>query len=371
MIKWLRSLSKRLLIILNILAVVALFLAYLSTYVSPEKVAFLALFGIAYGVILVTNVIFILFWLFVKKRLALISAIAITIGFSHLAAYMQLIPHFEKTEIKGQKIKVVSQNVWLFGWYNWKRNKQDRDIMIAGLKKENADIYCFQEFFHNTTPGKFDTRNTLEKRLETPYSDLHYTNSINMDEKYGIITYSKYPIVNMGRVTFDREYSNTCIFSDIDVNGDTIRVYNAHVGSIRFQSEDYRFLEEIKKTEQPVKPAIKDGLSILDRLTIAYIKRADQVRAIKAHAAESPYPVIICGDFNDTPVSYSYAQLSEGMVDSFRESGWGIGNTYIGKFPSFRIDYIFHSPELHSKNYRKLPEKVSDHHAITAEIYWE
>lgn len=363
--------SKRLLIILNILAVVALFMAYLSTRISPEEVAFLALFGIAYGVILVTNLIFIVFWLLVKKRLALISTIAIIIGFSHLSAYMQLIPHSEKSDIEGQKIKIVSQNVKLFGWYNWKTNIQDRDTMIAGLKRANADIYCFQEYFHNTTPGKFDTRNVLEKRLGTPYADLHYTNSINMDEKYGIVTYSKYPIVNMGRVKFDREYSNTCIFSDIDVNGDTIRVYNAHVASIRFQSEDYRFLDEIKKNDQPVKPVIKDGMSILDRLTIAYKKRANQVHSIKDHAAQSPYPVIICGDFNDTPVSYSYAQLSEGMVDSFRESGWGIGNTYIGKFPSFRIDYIFHSPTMHSQNYHKLPEKISDHHGIAAEIYWE
>ena len=363
--------SKRLLIFLNILAVAALLLAYLSTHISPEKVAFFALFGIAYGVLLITNVVFIVFWLLVKKRLALLSAIAIIIGVSHLSAYMQLIPKFSDAETEGQKIKIVSQNVKLFGWYNWRHNKQDRDTMIAGLQRADADIYCFQEYFHNTTPGKFDTRETITKRLKTPYSDVHYTNSINMDEKYGIVTYSKYPIVNMGRVTFDREYSNTCIFSDIDVNGDTIRVYNAHVASIRFQNEDYRFMDEIKKTEQPVKPVIQDGIGIVDRLTVAYKKRASQVRSIKAHAAESPYPVIICGDFNDTPVSYSYAQLSEGMVDSFRESGWGIGNTYIGKFPSFRIDYIFHSPQLHSRNYHKLPEKVSDHHGITAEMYWE
>lgn len=363
--------SKGLLIFLNILAVIALLLAYLSTHISPEKVAFLALFGIAYGVILFSNVVFILFWLLVKKRLALISAIAIAIGFPHLAAYMQLVPKFPPALEEGQSIKIVSQNVKLFGWYNWRHNKQDRDTMIAGLELTEADIYCFQEYFHNTTPGKFDTRETLTKKLKTPYSNVHYTNSINMDEKYGIVTYSKYPIVNKGRVIFDREYSNACIFSDINVNGDTIRVYNAHVASIRFQNEDYRFMDEIKKTEQPVKPVIQDGIGIVDRLTVAYKKRANQVHAIKAHAAESPYPVIICGDFNDTPVSYSYAQLSENMVDAFRESGWGIGNTYIGKFPSFRIDYIFHSPLLQSRNYHKLPEKVSDHHAIAAEIYWK
>lgn len=371
MIKWLRSLSKRLLIALNILAVIALFLAYLSTYISPEKMVFLAVFGIAYGVILVVNLFFILFWLLVKKRIALISTIAILIGFSHLSAYFQLLPHFAKAETTDNKIKIVSQNVKLFGWYNWKRNKQDRDTMMTGLEQAAADIYSFQEYFHNITPGKFDTHETIKKRLKTPYSNVHYTNSINMDEKYGIATYSKYPIVNTGRVRFERENSNACIFSDIAINGDTIRVYNAHVASIRFRNDDYRFMDEIKSSEQNVKPVIKDGFGILERLNIAYKKRASQVHSIMAHVANSPYPVIICGDFNDTPVSYSYTQLSDNLVDSFRESGWGIGTTYIGKFPSFRIDYIFHSEGLHSQNYHRLPETISDHHAIVTEIYWE
>ena len=371
MIKWLRSLSKRLLIFLNILAVLSLILAYLSTYINPEAYAFFAFFGIAYGVILVANIFFILFWLFVKKRLALISAIGILIGLSHLSSYFQLIPHFAEAATSSQKITVVSQNVKLFGWYNWKRNKQDRDTMITGLEATNADVYCFQEYFHNTTPGKFDTRETIKKRLKTPFENVHYTNSINRDEKYGIATFSKFPIVNTGRVRFDRENSNVCIFSDVLVNGDTLRVYNAHVASIRFRNDDYRFLDEIKNSEQEVKPVIKDGLGIIERLNTAYKKRASQVHSIKAHVAECPYPVIICGDFNDTPVSYSYAQLADGMVDSFRESGWGIGNTYIGKFPSFRIDYIFHSPSLNSAKYHKLPETISDHHAIVTDIYWD
>lgn len=372
MIKWLRSLSKKLLIILNIGAVLALFLSYISTHISPEEYSFLALFGIAYGVILVTNVIFILFWILVKKRLALISTIAILIGFSHLASYVQVIPRFEKSEPKGQHFKLVSHNVRVFGWYDWRHNKQYRDTIIAGLSRTQGDIFCIQEYFHNTTPGVFDTKQMLKKQLNTPYIHEHYTNSVGMDQKYGIATISKYPIVNMGRVILEREYSNACIFTDINVNGDTIRIYNAHVASIRFGDHDYKFMDELKNAESTnIKPIFKDGVGIIRRLETAYKKRAEQVHAIKDHVATCRYPVIICGDFNETPVSYSYAQLADGMVDSFRESGWGISNTYIGKFPSYRIDYIFHSKDLKSQNYRKLPEQVSDHHAITAEIYWD
>ncbi len=363
--------SKRLLILLNILAVLALILAYLSTYVSPEKAVFLAVFGIAYGVILVTNLVFIVFWLFVKKRLALISTFAILIGFSHLAAYVQLLPHLANSQPKGQSIKVLSQNVKLFGYYNWKHAKQDRDTMIMSLKKANADIYCFQEYFHHNNPGLFETFETLKAQLDRPYSAVHYSKYSKSDERYGIVTYSKYPIVNSGVILFKYDSSNSCIFSDININGDTIRVYNAHVASIRFNKDSYQFIDDLKKKDQKLKPIVSGGLNILDQLNHAYKRRAEQVNTIKLHADESPYPVIICGDFNDTPVSYSYARLSENMVDSFRESGWGIGNTYIGKFPSFRIDYIFHSPSLHSLNYEKLPETISDHHAISTEINWQ
>ncbi|MFT5904240.1 MAG: endonuclease/exonuclease/phosphatase family metal-dependent hydrolase, partial [Flammeovirgaceae bacterium] len=115
---------------------------------------------------------------------------------------------------------------------------------------------------------------------------------------------------------------------------------------------------------------LDEALGIVERLAGAFTRRAKQVEQVKAHSIESPFPVVICGDFNDTPVSYSYATISDGLVDTFRESGgMGIGSTYLGAFPSFRIDYIFHSEDLESAEYTRYEEGISDHNAISSLVW--
>lgn len=364
-----RRLGKSGLVALNLIAVVGLLLAYLATHVSPETVPFLPLFGIGYGISLFANLLFIVFWLLVKKRLALISAVAILIGFNHLSAYLQVLPTGAQAPDGGATLQVVSQNVKLFGWYNWRSNKQDRDQMIANLASMEGDIYCFQEYFHHSEPEVFDTRNRLRESLETPSVHVEYTGSIGGTQHYGIATFTKYPIVAKGKIEFEGERSNTCIYTDLKIAGDTVRVYNAHVASIRFSDADYRFLKDLQEQRGGEKILSDSGRNILVRLTRAYQKRAQQTREIHDHIASSPHPVILCGDFNDTPVSYSYAQVSAGLIDAFRVDGWGIGNTYIGTFPSFRIDYIFYSPVFGSYDYRTYPEEISDHHAIGCKIF--
>ena len=124
------------------------------------------------------------------------------------------------------------------------------------------------------------------------------------------------------------------------IGNDSIRIYNVHLASNWFESEDYEFLE---------RPSVEGAESIIERLKTSFFKRAKQVKAIKAHMSTSPYPIILCGDFNDTPTSFSYKQLSEGLIDSFTYAGTGLGQTYNGKFPKLRIDYILHSPEFKYK----------------------
>lgn len=355
----------------NILAVIAMLLAYLSTHISPETAPALALFGIAYGFILLINIGFIIFWLLVKKRMALLSAITILVGFNHMSAYFQIFPSFsEPTE--GQKtLHVLSHNVRLFNWYSWRTNRDDLNDMIRNLEVENPELMCFQEYFHNTGPDIFETREIIKQTVGATYLHEEYVNVLYQEQHYGIATFSKHPIVNKGVIRFNNDHGNVCIFSDIVAHGDTIRVYNAHVASIRFKQDDYKFVEEMRDENQKEKPPISDGLGIIKRLSLAYKKRAEQVHEIADHIATCPYPVIVCGDFNDTPVSFSYNILDENLQDSFREGGWGIGNTYIGKFPSFRIDYIFHSEEMSAHQYKTLDEKVSDHHAISTVLAWD
>jgi endonuclease/exonuclease/phosphatase family metal-dependent hydrolase len=108
---------------------------------------------------------------------------------------------------------------------------------------------------------------------------------------------------------------------------------------------------------------------LIDKLRVAYPKRAEQARKVAEHVQTSPYPVIVCGDFNDTPMSYSYNQFDKFLKDSYRQCAFGIGSTYVGKVPAGRIDYIFHSEELHSADFKIQEKSFSDHRAISCKIF--
>jgi endonuclease/exonuclease/phosphatase family metal-dependent hydrolase len=179
---------------------------------------------------------------------------------------------------------------------------------------------------------------------------------------YGNATFSIYPIVNTGSIRFRNTIYNISIFSDIKVGEDTIRVYNNHLQSIYFNSANYRFLDNPKiPYDNQQLDEIRD---ISVRLKDAFEIRAEQADTIAAHIAGCPYRVIVCGDFNDTPASYTYYRISEGMTDAFARAGWGSGRTYIGKFPSFRIDYILHSEEFESLFFTRKKVRLSDHFPI-------
>lgn len=370
MLRRIRLLGKSALLTANVIVALCLALSYAAAYIHPATVPFLPYFGIAFGFILLANIGFVVLWLVIgKKRASLISGVTILLGFSHIFAYIQPFPFQLSQAPEGKNLLVLSHNVRLFGWYNWRTNIEDRDRMFKRLEAIDADVMCFQEFFHNSGPDIFETRETLKRVTGADYLFDEYTSVIERQQHYGIATLSKFPIVNKGRIDFEGERSNVCIYTDINVDGDTVRVYNAHVASIRFSDRNYKFIEEIMNQPREGNAEFKEGLNIISRLGLAYRNRANQTQRIIAHMESSPHPVIFCGDMNDTPVSYSYGRLSERLTDSFRQSGFGIGSTYMGMFPSFRIDYILHDRDFRSTEYTTYEEETSDHHAISSRIF--
>ena len=109
-------------------------------------------------------------------------------------------------------------------------------------------------------------------------------------------------------------------------------------------------------------------LSIARRLKRSFKKRAFQVGVIKEHMEKSPYPIVVCGDFNDTPNSFSYQKIFRGLSDSFLQKGNGFGSTFIGNIPFLRIDYILHSPDLTIQSFTTHKAKLSDHKAIESSL---
>lgn len=269
---------------------------------------------------------------------------------------------------KGE-IKILSYNVRNFDLYNWSHNKETRNKIFSLLKKEDADIICLQEFFQGDS-GYFETIDSVMASTGAIDHHIKYTLSKRKKDHWGIATFSKYPIIFMGKVPFKYKSNNICVFSDLKIRNDTVRVYNMHLQSISFGASDYKFIEALKENNDTLD--VDDigiaSKNILRRIKRAFIKRTTQAEKILAHINSCKYPVIICGDFNDTPFSYTYHLFSEKYQDAFMESGFGIGNTYIGSMPSYRIDYIFHSTHFLSSNFEVIQEELSDHYPVKCKL---
>lgn len=262
----------------------------------------------------------------------------------------------------------MSFNVRLFDLYNWSGNRATRDRIFDLLNKEQPDVLCIQEFYQtNDKKEHFKTLDTMLTFLEAQEYHVHYTTTqYEKRHNWGIITLSKYPIIGEQTIVFDNSRNNVCIASDIVIEKDTLRVFNAHLASLHIGKQEYAFIEN--PTEQNQEEQLDQGINLTKLLKRAFMKRSSQIAQLKGSITSSKYPAILCGDFNDTPSSYAYNEIANIMDDAFVQSGSGTGRTYVGKFPSFRIDYIFVPQGFNTNNFVTHDEVLSDHKAISCYV---
>ncbi|MES2590445.1 MAG: endonuclease/exonuclease/phosphatase family protein [Bacteroidota bacterium] len=345
----------------NHLAAIGLLISYFASYVSPENFWFFALFGLAYPLLVILNLLFVTYWGIQLKKRAFYSLIIILGGWVQMTKYVQV--SFDNSPEKSKKlIKVMSYNVKSFDLYNWSNDKGTRNKIFELINDESPDIICFQEFFTRDTSKLFNNLDTLLQFQKAKNTHIEFTTTKRTVNHWGLAIFSTYPIISKGKIIFDPKNNNICIFSDIKINNDTVRVYNVHLQSIHFNYVDYQFVDDImnnKETEE-----LEKSKNILRRLKKGFIKRSGQTELVAEHISNSPYPAIVCGDFNDPPASYTYHTIAKNLKDSFIESGNGFGRSYIGKFPSFRIDYILHSKQYKAYDFRTIREELSDHFPV-------
>jgi endonuclease/exonuclease/phosphatase family metal-dependent hydrolase len=362
-----RSLRSTLFLWMNYVSVAMLLFSYMAPRISPSVFWPLAFFGISYPLLLILNLLFVIYWLLRWNLKFIYSAAAILLGLNILNGFVQfnLRPTPQPVLNAKHKLKIMSFNTKLFDLYNWSHNLETRSKIFDLLKSESSDIVCMQEFY-NSDKGRFRNLDTLVKFQHANYSHVEYQVTLRGTDHWGMATFSSYPIVNRGHIDFNTFGNNSCMYTDIKIDDDTIRVYNVHLQSMHFSNNDYKFMEALMDIKDVSE--LEGSRSILRRLKWAFRRRAGQADIIEDHISSCRYPVVVCGDFNDTPASYTYHTLRNGMDDAFLVSGNGFGRTYYGKFPSFRIDYILHSKNILSWNFKTIISELSDHYPITCTI---
>jgi len=371
MAKWFRKIARftSLMKVLTVMCLSALLLAYFCPYVHPSSFWFIPFFGLAYPIIICSAGLFLIYWALLKSRWFFIVLAVILLGgklhFRTLAITFSPIEAPKDTPVW----KIMSYNVRLFDLYNpsIEERNANRNAIIGYIDKMNPDVICFQEFYHQDKPSNFATKDTLTSLLKMEYYHERYSHKMTGRQNYGICMLSKYPIIAKGDVMFENSSvsDNYCIYADIVKGNDTIRVYNIHLQSIKLQQDDYAIFGD-KSQAGEEKSTFR---LLIEKLRIAYPTRADQAIRVVEHTTTSPYPVVICGDFNDTPLSYVYNQFNRQFTDSYRESSSGLGVTYAGKVPAGRIDYIFHTTELAAQHFVIQENAHSDHLAIYCELW--
>ncbi|MDD2584523.1 MAG: endonuclease/exonuclease/phosphatase family protein [Bacteroidales bacterium] len=347
-LSWLLALLSRLIIIP---AAAALILSYISIYINPVKFTLPLFFGLYFVPLVLLKLLILLIGIIRRSTAVWLTFIALLPSILYAELFVRW-GEVQKEE-EGIALKICTYNVGLFA----QGEGQSRTASFEGIKKfileENPAIVCMQEF-------QISNASLIAKEFpEYPYQYYHLFNGTR--RKFGNLTLSKLPIINSGKITFKRS-TNLCIYTDIEHYGKTIRVYNTHL-----ESHSISFTALIQKIRENEK--IREEIyQVHDKVASTFKRRALQVDTIARHMHQSPIPAIICGDFNDTPMSYTYRNLISGKKDSFRHSGKGFSATYSLLWPLLRLDYIFYPAPFWSLTHNSPKIDYSDHYPVISQL---
>jgi endonuclease/exonuclease/phosphatase family metal-dependent hydrolase len=368
-----RKITKRVFIIINIVVCSLFLLACCNAFLPPQQWWFIALLGLTFPFLLAIVATFLIFWIVFRSRWAFLPLACLILGFTNIRAAISF--NFGKTFKEEKPEGSIRLLTWNVTWFD-EQLKADksrisyRQKMLEFIKEQNPDILCFQEYFEPRTKHYSYNNKTDITNLGYPYSVIvnDYFGWKNSWQT-GVAIFSKFPIVDSvltrypGPINF--RAGESLIGADIEANGKRFRVFTTHLQSVLFKNKDYRNIEIIKTASDSMLEASK---SVVMKLVQGYKFRGQQVDIVRKQLDASPYPVIICGDFNDVPNSYTYFKLKGDRQDAFIAAGQGIGRTYRNISPTLRIDYIMPDKQFEVVQYIKHIVPYSEHYPVIADL---
>ncbi|MBR9999264.1 MAG: endonuclease/exonuclease/phosphatase family protein [Cyclobacteriaceae bacterium] len=295
-------------------------ICYSSALIPPEKFwpAGLLIYGIL-PMVIINLILFIL--LAVLRKLSIVwplIALLTGIPFINITFSYDFNPEINQNK---KVIEVMSLNA---------RNLVSGPEIIDWIREDTSEIKCIQEYYSNS---RNPVRNVTEKMAEMGYETYLLSTTFSNGYEYsGLATFSRYPIIGRGALLFNENSGNNCIYTDLKIDEDTLRIYNVHLSSMRINFSTYRDPDDYDSKMKGLASKLKNGA----------IRRSDEIDKLLKHTSECPYPLIICGDYNDIPYSYNYFKLRRHFTNAFEEAGHGFGFSFRNRFIFFlRIDHHF------------------------------
>jgi len=364
-----RRFTKKFFIVSNIIVALFFLLGCYAGNFDPQRWWFLGFFTLAAFYLMLVLLIFLVFWIFLKPRWSLISLVSIALAYGPLTEIIPLRFASSFTVKKTNALRVMSWNVEHFDILEHKTHPENKQKMLDLINEYQPDIACFQEMVGSDKSAH--AINYLPDFMQQlSFADYFYSYNTKLDfdndHHFGIITFSKYPIINKQTVSFyPFDYNSIFQYVDIVKGGDTLRIFNIHLQSLKFSSDNLKYIDA---PEFEDKTAIRQSRNIIGKFKVGFLKRKLQAERVRAELDKSPYPAIVCGDFNDVPNSYAYRTIGKGMKNAFAERGVGLGRTFMGIAPTLRIDNIFADRRFDVQQFVRISKKLSDHFPIITDM---
>jgi endonuclease/exonuclease/phosphatase family metal-dependent hydrolase len=363
---------RKILVLFNVFVLIAYLFVCITPFVDTGENWLFALAGLAFPLLLLALLLFVILWILLRSKWVWVSVVVILLGLQQILAVFSF--HFPRqfNLVKGKNtLRILHWNVESWG-ADFDRidggRKSYKPDMMNIIKRQNADVLCFEEY--SDIKNSEDSLSNISefKRLGFPYYLSVPTDSSSVRITKGVAIFSKYPVINSGMYSYGQHVNaEHLIFVDINIGKDTFRIFTTHLQSVRFETQDYKSLSNLKRARDP---GFENSKDIISKLRRGYRFRHIQAQIVKQKLAESPYPVIITGDFNDVPNSNTYFTIKGNLQDAFLKKGYWIGRTFRFISPTLRIDYIFADKKFKVKQFRVLHAPYSDHFPIETDLLY-
>jgi endonuclease/exonuclease/phosphatase family metal-dependent hydrolase len=311
------------------------------------------------------------FWIFVKPKRIYISLLAILTSIPNIISTFAFNYPGDFTNTKSPgAIRVLTWNVALMNYTEADTNVaiKNNAVILNKIAASNADILCLQEFFTSVIPGNhYNLMDSIARTLHYPYYYFSRDDE-KFDKKFynGTIIFSRFKIIDSKKITFPGAYSGSVIGAGFLFNNDTIDIVSTRLQSVKFKSNDYRELNKIKTGSAD---GITGSKNIITKLRAGYQNRLVQIAIVNKIVRESKRPLVLTGDMNDVPVSYTYSKIKNNMTNAWIDKGFGLGKTFKYISPTLRIDHIFFNEYFKGKQVsRIMASDETDHHAVVADL---